>query len=75
MKQFEAANVHFHDYDIVVVKMGYLDVGLVEEAAYHIMALSPGPTNQNIEELTYKKIKRPIWPLDKIDELTFIDQD
>lgn len=75
MKQYEAANVHFHDYDIVVVKMGYLDVGLVEEAAYHIMALSPGPTNQNIEELTYKKIKRPIWPLDKIDELTFIDQD
>lgn len=75
MKQFEAAKANFHDYDIVVVKMGYLDVGLVDETAYHIMALSPGATDQNIEEFEYKKIKRPMWPLDQIDELYFIDED
>ncbi|WP_066833904.1 hypothetical protein [Collinsella ihumii] len=40
MEQFHAAGVEFHDYDIVVVKMGYLDTYLIPETAYHIMALT-----------------------------------
>lgn len=63
MRQFEALGLNFHDYDIVVVKMGYLDTGLIHETDYHIMALTPGATDQRIEEIDYKHIKRPMWPL------------
>lgn len=64
MRQFEAVGLNFHDYDIVVVKMGYLDTGLIPETDYHIMALTPGATDQRIGEIEYKHIRRPMWPLD-----------
>lgn len=72
MSQFEKAGVHFHDYDIVVVKMGYLDTYLIPETAYHIMALSDGPTNQRSETIPFKRIARPMWPIDEFDELEYI---
>lgn len=72
MSQFEKAGVHFHDYDIVVVKMGYLDTYLIPETAYHIMALSDGPTNQRSENIPFKKIARPMWPIDEMDDFEYI---
>ena len=74
MEQFHAAGVEFHDYDIVVVKMGYLDTYLIPETRYHIMALTPGPTIQRSEQIPFKKIYRPMWPLDEMDELEYIEQ-
>ena len=72
MRQFDQAGVHFHDYDIIVVKMGYLDTYLIPETAYHIMALTDGPTNQRSETIPFKKIARPMWPIDDIEELEYI---
>lgn len=43
MEQFKAAGVDFHIYDIVVVKMGYLDTYLIPETAYHTISLTDGP--------------------------------
>lgn len=74
MDQFEKAGVHFHDYDIVVVKMGYLDTYLIPETAYHNMALTDGPTIQRAEKIPYKKIPRPIWPTDEFEDLYYIDR-
>ena len=74
MDQFEKAGVHFHDYDIVVVKMGYLDTFLIPETAYHNMALSDGPTIQRAEKIPYKRIARPMWPIDEFEELYYIDR-
>ena len=73
MEQFHAAGVEFHDYDIVVVKMGYLDTYLIPETAFHIMALTPGPTDQLYEKLPFRRIFRPMWPLDQMDELIYIE--
>ena len=73
MEQFQAAGLEFHDYDIVVVKMGYLDVFLIPETAYHIMALSDGPTIQRSEKIPFKLIYRPMWPMDDEKTLTFIE--
>jgi microcystin degradation protein MlrC len=49
---------------IVVVKLGYLYPDLQDCAPRAIMAISPGSTNLNVEELPYRKLQRPIFPLD-----------
>lgn len=72
MEQFHAADLEFHDYDIVVVKMGYLDTYLIPETKYHIMALTDGPTIQRSEKIPFKKIYRPMWPIDDMNELEYI---
>lgn len=73
MEQFAYAGVDFHDYDIVVVKMGYLDTYLIPETAFHVMALTDGPTIQRSESIPFKRIYRPMWPMDDFEELQFIE--
>ena len=51
--------------DIVVVKIGYLVPELYNMRADWIMALTPGGVDQNLERLDYKRVVRPIYPLDK----------
>lgn len=74
MEQFHSAGLEFHDYDIVVVKMGYLDTYLIPETSYHIMALTDGPTIQRSENIPFKKIYRPMWPMDDFDDLKYIER-
>lgn len=50
---------------IVVVKQGYLFPELRRVAAFHLMALSPGFTNLQLDQLDYRNVRRPIYPLDK----------
>ena len=51
--------------DIVVVKIGYLEPELYAMRADWLLALTVGGVDQNLERLPYKKIKRPMFPLDK----------
>jgi len=51
--------------DIVVVKIGYLVPELYNMRADWIMALTPGGVDQDLENLGYKRIIRPMFPLDK----------
>lgn len=51
--------------DIVVVKIGYLEPELYAMRADWLMALTPGGVDQDIEHLNYKKIQRPMFPMDK----------
>lgn len=74
MEQFKAAGIDFHNYNIVVVKMGYLDTYLIPETAYHTMALTDGPTIQRSENIPFKRIWRPMWPNDDMDDLSYIEQ-
>lgn len=50
---------------IVVVKIGYLEPQLYAMRADWILALTPGGVDQNLERLGYKRINRPMFPLDK----------
>ncbi|RRB04706.1 M81 family metallopeptidase [Larkinella rosea] len=50
--------------DIVVVKIGYLEPELYAMQVGWIMALTPGGVDQDLFRLPYKRIKRPIFPLD-----------
>jgi microcystin degradation protein MlrC len=51
--------------DILVVKIGYLVPELYNMRADWIMALTPGGVDQNLERLDYKRVVRPIYPLDR----------
>jgi microcystin degradation protein MlrC len=65
IQQFEAANISIKDYDIIIVKQGYLFPELLEIAGLPIMSLTPGNTYQMTETFPYKTIFRPIFPVDK----------
>ena len=51
--------------DIVVVKIGYLVPELYDMRGDWIMALTPGGVDQDLNRLPYKRIERPMYPLDK----------
>jgi microcystin degradation protein MlrC len=50
---------------IVLVKIGYLVPDLYDMRGDWIMALTPGGVDQDLERLGYKRISRPMFPLDK----------
>ena len=51
--------------DILMVKIGYLVPELYDIRGDWVMALTPGGVDQDLYRLGYKKIKRPMFPLDK----------
>jgi microcystin degradation protein MlrC len=51
-------------YRIVVLKAGYLDAALEAISSRSILMLSPGPTNCDVTQLSYPRVRRPIYPLD-----------
>jgi len=51
---------------IVVVKIGYLEPELYAMRAAWLMALTPGGVDQDLSRLPYKRIQRPMFPLDDI---------
>lgn len=65
IQQFETAGLDYEDYDIIVVKQGYLYTEELELAGRDIMALTPGITFQNVEKLEFKNLIRPMYPHDK----------
>ncbi len=62
---FTNLGLHPRESDIVMVKIGYLVPELYNMRADWIMALTPGGVDQDLERLDYKRIIRPMFPLDK----------
>jgi microcystin degradation protein MlrC len=62
---FEEVGIEPLKHKIVVVKLGYLFQELRDIAPQAIMALTPGFANQVIENLPYKHVKRPVYPMDR----------
>lgn len=52
--------------------VGYLDTYLIPKTAYHIMALTDGPTIKESEHIPFKMIYRPMCPIDKMDGLVLM---
>ncbi len=69
LRAFEEANVNPLEHEIVVVKHGYLAPELREIAGAALMAVSPGCTTLALENLSYERIRRPVFPLD--DDVVF----
>lgn len=62
---FTKLNLNPREADILVVKIGYLVPELYNMRGDWIMALTPGGVDQDLERLPYKRINRPMYPLDK----------
>ena len=62
---FTRLDLNPRETDIVVVKIGYLVPDLYNMRGDWIMALTPGGVDQDIENLGYKRINRPMFPIDK----------
>lgn len=65
LADFAAAEVDPRDYQIVVVKLGYLFPELIAIAAHALMALSPGASDLDLPRLPYQRIARPMFPVDQ----------
>ena len=64
--QYEWCNVDLDKYDLIIVKQGYLYPELKAIAKHYVMSLTDGACMQRTERLPYKKVMRPIYPLDNI---------
>jgi microcystin degradation protein MlrC len=61
---FEQAGIRPLEQKIVVVKLGYLFPELRDRAPRALMALSPGFTSLRLDTLPYRRLPRPVYPLD-----------
>lgn len=69
--QLDACNlancgINWRDIDVVVVKQGYIHPELKAAGALSIMSLTDGATPQNTKLIKFKRIMRPMFPLDEI---------
>ena len=62
---FTTAGVKIEDYDIVVVKLGYLFTELQPFCDKHYFALTEGSSCVDIKRFHYKNLIRPLYPLDE----------
>ena len=61
--QFIKANLDWDEYDVIVVKQGYIFPELKAKGKLSIMALTMGATIQDTRKINYKRIMRPIYPI------------
>jgi microcystin degradation protein MlrC len=59
-----ALGINAADYCLVAVKLGYLEPCFRDIAARAVMAGTKGCSNEVLENIPYKKVKRPLYPLD-----------
>jgi microcystin degradation protein MlrC len=52
------------DYRIVALKRGYLTAPVAAIAPRSILAFTPGATNCRVQEMEFRRVPRPIYPLD-----------
>lgn len=64
--QFRDANVDIDAYDIIVVKQGYIFWELKEKAKFYVMSLTGGATPQDTKAIPFRRIMRPMFPIDNI---------
>ena len=64
--QYEAAGVDWDDYDVIVVKQGYIFPELKAKGKLCVMSLTGGATPQDTASIPFKQIQRPMFPIDEI---------
>ena len=60
--------LNLDDYQILVVKQGYLTPELYSVAKKFIMALTPGNCAQKLTLAEYKNVRRPMEPLEPVTD-------
>jgi len=65
LNHFTRAGLDVNEYDVIVVKQGYLFDELSSISKLDILAMTPGAAYQRIENIDYQHIPRPLFPIDK----------
>ncbi|MDN5686442.1 MAG: M81 family metallopeptidase [Brachybacterium sp.] len=63
-EMFSRLGLSMTGFDIVTVKMGYLEPDQYEAAADWLLALTPGGVDQDLVRLGHSRIRRPMIPFD-----------
>lgn len=66
LHQLSACGIDVDDYDIYVVKQGYIHPELKEKGSLCVMSLTDGATPQDTKLIPFKLIMRPMYPIDDI---------
>ena len=64
--QLDACGVDWKNFDIIVVKQGYIHPELKAAGALCVMSLTDGATPQDTRLIPFKRIMRPMFPIDDI---------
>lgn len=64
IQEFRNVGLDLAEHDITVVKIGYLEPELWAAASASFIALTPGAVNQDIPSLPFRRVVRPVFPLD-----------
>jgi len=64
--QLEHMGINWTDYNITVVKQGYIFPDFKNKCGFYVMSLTDGPTLQDTARLPFKLIMRPMYPIDNI---------
>ena len=66
IRQLSACGIQPQDYDIIVVKQGYIHPELKDMGQLCVMSLTGGATPQDTRLIPFKQILRPMFPIDEI---------
>jgi len=64
--QIASCGVDWDDYDIIVVKQGYIHPQEKAKGKLCVMSLTKGATPQDTRLIDFKRIMRPMYPIDEI---------
>lgn len=64
--QFVGAGLDWDEYDVIVVKQGYIFPELKAKGKLSVMSLTLGATPQDTKIIPFKRIMRPMYPIDNI---------
>ena len=64
--QIDACGLDWDDYDVIVVKQGFIHPEMKEKGELCIMSLTDGATPQDTRLIPFKQIMRPMFPIDDI---------
>lgn len=64
--QFVGIGLDWDNYDVIVVKQGYIFPELAAKGKLCIMSLTMGATPQDTKIIPFKRIMRPMYPIDNI---------
>ncbi|KAJ6530800.1 hypothetical protein DFH09DRAFT_1409764 [Mycena vulgaris] len=65
-RDFTQLDLRPREADVVIVKIGYLEPELYAMAKDWMLGLTPGGVDQDLGRLGHQRIRRPMWPFDRV---------
>lgn len=64
--QLNHIGIDWTQYDVIVLKQGYIFPEFKAKAKFYVMSLTMGATPQDTASIPFKRIMRPMYPIDEI---------